>query len=56
MSGSNGTMPECSILRRHWQSTQDMKSAKPSSTSPSNNASASTSGGGIFGWLKSLFS
>jgi len=52
MSGSNGTMPECSVLRRHWQSTQDMKNATPSSASSASN----TSSGGIFGWLKSLFS
>ncbi|MDB0063799.1 hypothetical protein N9F47_01265 [Gammaproteobacteria bacterium] len=52
MSGSNGAMPECSVLRRHWQSTQDMKSTTSSSAS----SASSTSSGGIFGWLKSLFS
>jgi hypothetical protein len=52
MSGSNAVAPECSVLRRHWQSMQDMKSITGSPTSPSSN----TSSGGIFGWLKSLFS
>ena len=52
MSESNGSMPECSVLRRHWQSMQELKTAQPSSASQSNSAAS----GGIFGWLKSLFS
>jgi hypothetical protein len=50
--------PECSTLRRHWESMQGGASKAPASTSQSATASTSSSAsdGGLFAWLKSLFS
>lgn len=55
MSSSTSEMPEDSVLRRHWLAAREMQS--PAATAPSSTSTAqNTSGGGLFGWLKSLFS
>ena len=53
--------PECSTLRRHWETMQGGASSTPASQSASTSASSQStptqsSGGGLFAWLKSLFS
>ncbi|MEM8843508.1 MAG: hypothetical protein AAGB35_00520 [Pseudomonadota bacterium] len=52
---SSTEAPQCSTLRRHWESAKAMES-KPSSSTPSSTSSSSSNSGGFFGWLKSLFS
>ena len=49
--------PHCSTLRRHWEAMQDgASSASASQSTSSASTSTQSSGGGIFAWLKSLFS
>ena len=45
--------PQCSTLRRHWEAARAMETQPSSSTG---STSGTSSGGGFFGWLKSLFS
>ena len=45
--------PQCSTLRRHWEAARAME---PQPSSPTGPAPDTSSGGGFFGWLKSLFS
>ena len=45
--------PQCSTLRRHWEAAKAMESQ---SSNPKSQDSNNSSGGGFFGWLKSLFS
>lgn len=52
--------PQCSTLRRHWQAMQNSGAASATPTQQATPAAASpaptSSGGGFFSWLKSLFS
>jgi hypothetical protein len=64
MNNLSSEMPQDSTLRRHWQSARDMQASTSSSstntvstnTENTTNTVANTSGGGIFSWMKSLFS
>jgi len=46
--------PQDSVLRRHWEASRQAQGQ--SQASSPNTSSASTSSGGFFSWLKSLFS
>ena len=52
MSSATAQAPQDSVLRRHWQAARELESGSSHSTTQSN----STTSGGFFAWLKSLFS
>lgn len=58
MTSPTSEMPQDSTLRRHWQSAHDMQTStsSPATTKDTTQSASNTSGGGIFSWMKSLFS
>lgn len=54
MSSPTSEMPQDFTLRRHWQTARDMTPSTP--PSPTSTTTEATPNGGMFSWLKSLFS
>ena len=49
-------MPQDSVLRRHWQASQQIQANDTSKPAQSTSSDSTAPSGGFFSWLKSLFS